>query len=114
MMFARISNSWGLVKASYEVLRADKELVVFPVISSVSLIVVTFMFTIPFIFSGILDSTFGGFGIFGYIFLFVFYAVQYFVIIFFNTALVSAALIRLNGGDPTVREIGRASCRERV
>ena len=31
-MFARISNSWQLVKASVAVLRADKELVIFPII----------------------------------------------------------------------------------
>src|SRR5690606_18457675 len=30
--------------------------------------------------------------------------VQYFVIFFFNTALVGAAMIRLDGGDPTVSD----------
>jgi len=38
-----------------------------------------------------------------YVWLFAFYLVQYFVIIFFNTALVGAALERLDGGDPTIR-----------
>jgi hypothetical protein len=33
-----------------------------------------------------------------------FYISQYFVIFFFNTALVGAAMIRLDGGDPTVRD----------
>ena len=32
-MFARISNSWSLVKASWAVLRADKELIIFPIIA---------------------------------------------------------------------------------
>ena len=36
------------------------------------------------------------------VFLFLFYLVQYFMIFFFNTALVGAAMIRLRGGDPTV------------
>ena len=31
-----------------------------------------------------------------------FYVVEYLVIIFFNAALVSAAIIRLEGGDPTL------------
>jgi hypothetical protein len=35
---------------------------------------------------------------------FVFYLVNYFVIVFFNTALVGAATIRLQGGDPTLRD----------
>ena len=38
-----------------------------------------------------------------YVWLFAFYLVQYFVIIFFNTALVGAALDRLEGRDPTLR-----------
>jgi hypothetical protein len=36
--------------------------------------------------------------------MFAFYIVQYFVIFFFNAALVGAALIRLGGGDPTVND----------
>ena len=38
------------------------------------------------------------------VFLFLFYLVQYFIIFFFNSALVGAAMIRLDGGDPTVRD----------
>jgi len=37
-----------------------------------------------------------------YVLTFLFYLAQYFVIFFFNTALVGAAMIRLDGGDPTV------------
>jgi hypothetical protein len=33
---------------------------------------------------------------------FLFYFVNYFVVIFFNTALIGAATIRLKGGDPTL------------
>jgi hypothetical protein len=39
-----------------------------------------------------------------YVLAFVFYLVQYSVIFFFNTALVGAAMIRLEGGDPSVRD----------
>jgi hypothetical protein len=35
---------------------------------------------------------------------FLFYLCQYFVIFFFNSALVAAAMIRLEGGDPTVAD----------
>ncbi len=38
-----------------------------------------------------------------YAWLFAMYVAQYFVIIFFNTALVGAAMARLDGRDPTVR-----------
>ena len=35
---------------------------------------------------------------------FVFYVLAYFVAIFFNTALVGAAMIRMDGGNPTLRD----------
>jgi hypothetical protein len=35
---------------------------------------------------------------------FLFYLTQYFVIFFFNTALVGAAMIRLDGGNPTLSD----------
>src|SRR5690606_12092796 len=48
-----------------------------------------------------------------YLFGFLFYLCQYFVIFFFNTALVGAAMIRLEGGDPTVSD-GLRIARERM
>ena len=105
-MFTRLSNSWELVKASWGVLRADKELVVFPIVSAVASLVVLLTFAVPLFLSGIFEAMFaaeiGAVRIFGYAILFVFYLVQYFVILFVNTALVGAAMIRLDGGDPTV------------
>lgn len=102
-MFEKIGNSWALLKASFAVLRADKELVVFPIVSTVAVLVVTASFALPMIFAGFLDSLMEGeTQIVGYIVGFAFYVVQYFVIIFANSALVGAALIRLRGGDPTV------------
>ena len=44
---------------------------------------------------------------------FVFYVLAYFVAIFFNTALVGAAMIRMDGGNPTLRD-GLAIARSRV
>jgi hypothetical protein len=103
MMFEKIGNSWALLKASFAVLRADKELVVFPIVSTVAVLVVTASFALPMLFAGFLDSLMEGeTQIVGYIVCFAFYVVQYFVIIFANSALVGAALIRLRGGDPTV------------
>jgi len=105
-MLTRLSNSWELVKASAAVLRADKELVVFPIISTIGVLLVTVSFILPMIFAGALDTLFSGeagnINILSFIIAFLFYLAQYFVIIFANAALVSAAMIRLRGGDPTV------------
>jgi hypothetical protein len=104
-MFEKFSHSWSLVKSSAAVLRADKELLVFPLLSAICCIIVAASFFIPAILGGLFA------GIRGdqanplmYVLLFAFYVVQYFVIIFFNSALIGAAMIRLDGGDPTVAD----------
>lgn len=97
------SNSWKLFKASLKVLAADKELLIFPIISSIGLMIVTATFALPMFLSGFFDSMVaGGVQISGFLVLFLFYVVQYTVIFFANTALVGAAMIRLRGGDPTI------------
>src|SRR6476659_201624 len=106
-MFERISNSWELVKASAAVLRSDKELVVFPIVSAIGSMIVLATFAIPMFLAGVFDSMYvdgKGFQPLGMLVAFLFYLVQYTVIFFANTALVGAALIRLRGGDPTVAD----------
>ncbi|MEZ4642795.1 MAG: DUF6159 family protein [Chloroflexota bacterium] len=104
-MFQRLTNSWELVKASWAVLRADKELLLFPVISAIASLFVVATFAVPTLLAGFADSVVAGdVGIFSYLVAFLFYIVLYFVTFFFNTALVGAAMIRLEGGDPTVRD----------
>lgn len=96
------SASWELVKASFRVLKADKELMIFPIISSIGLVIVTLSFFVPSIFAGLFTES--NWGILSFIVAFLYYIVQYAVIFFFSTALVGAAMIRLKGGDPTVRD----------
>src|SRR5690606_18780227 len=50
-----------------------------------------------------------GVGVGGVLLGFLFYFVQYSIIIFFNCALVGAAMIRLDGGDPTLADGFRAA-----
>lgn len=105
-MFATFSRSWELVKASWAVLRSDKELIVFPIVSMIGMVIVTILFAIPALTAGWLDSvTQGrGDGIASLIVGFLFYVVVYMIIFYANTALVGAAMIRLRGGDPTLRD----------
>ncbi len=105
-MFARFAQSWSLIKASASVLRSDKELLLFPLLSAIASMVVAASFIVPAVLGGAV-TTLGDGGHVSptlYLGLFAFYVVQYFVIIFFNTALVGAAMIRLRGGDPTVAD----------
>jgi hypothetical protein len=106
-MFDRLSNSWQLVMASAAVLKADRELLLFPVFSAVLSLLVVFTFAVPVLLSGaVVPATEGelSIGTEGYLVAFLFYVAQYFVIFFCNTALVGAAMIRLRGGDPTVED----------
>jgi hypothetical protein len=104
-MAGSISNSVTLMKASFNVLKLDKELLVFPVMSGVASLLVMASFVAPMALTGA-GEVFqeGGGGYLGMSIMFLFYVVLYSVIFFFNSALVGAALIRLDGGDPTVSD----------
>jgi hypothetical protein len=107
-MFQRLSRSWTLVKASAAVLRQDTQLLVFPMISLGALAAVLVAFALPVIGLGLLDSLSDGrnqaVSVGVYVVAFLFYFSQYFVIFFFNAALVGAAMIRLDGGTPTLND----------
>ena len=102
---SRAERSWRLIKASTAVLRDDGELLLLPILSGAA----TFIVGGAFIWQAMGDGTFDGLKegqavpVSLYVWLFAFYLVQYFIIIFFNTALVGAALDRLEGRDPTLR-----------
>lgn len=101
-MMQRLKNSWELVKASGKVLQADTELLLFPLFSGVALILVTITFIVPLALGGLASNRGGGLAVGAYLIFLLFYFVQYSVMIFFNSALVGAAQIRLRGGDPTL------------
>lgn len=99
----RFARSWELVKLCWSVLRQDKELVVFPIVSTIAVVIVTASFIVPGIFTGYwTDVADNGAGISLFVLIVLFYLVQYLIIVFCNAALVSAALVRLKGGDPTL------------
>lgn len=105
-MFQRFSRSWSLVKSSAFVLSQDKELLLFPLISAGALLLVMAGFALPVLGLGALDGLRGDKEISAamYVVAFLFYFCQYFVIFFFNAGLVGAAMIRLDGGDPTFKD----------
>ena len=100
-MFEKFSRSWALVKTSAAVLRSDKELMLFPVVSTLATLLVLATFIVPAFALRLFEH---GNGVLGAIWGFLFYFCQYSVIIFFNCALVGAAMIRLEGGDPTLAD----------
>jgi hypothetical protein len=107
-VFNSFSASWQLVKASWAVLKSDKELIWFPIMSCIALIVITLLMLVPTGFAYFSAYSAGateeGMQIVGAVIGFIFYLVSYTVMIYFNTGLVGAAMIRLDGGDPTVSD----------
>jgi hypothetical protein len=102
-MFESIGRSIELVKTSWNILMENKKLLVFPVLSGLVTLVVILTFALPLIFAEIIMGlTTAGSGLF--IILFGFYAVSYFVVIFFNTALISCVNAHLNGREMSVGE----------
>ena len=92
----RIRNTMNLAKQSWEVLKADKELLALPIMSFIASAIVAASFVVPMFFIG--EEP----GAIGYVVMFLMYVALAFVTIYFNTALVSAADERLQGGDPTI------------
>jgi hypothetical protein len=108
-MFTRIAYTWELMKASWDVLKKDKALVLFPLLSGVSCLAVLASFALPLFFTGGMHashsangSTSWHLGAGHYVVLFAFYFCNYFVITFFNTAIIACAIERMRGGEPTI------------
>jgi len=110
----KFARSWALMKASANILRQDKELMLFPLLAGLASLIVVATFAWPvWTLIATHQADFEGerhhasplFMLVS----FLFYVVQYGVVIFFNVALASAALIRLDGGDPTLRDGMRAA-----
>ena len=107
-MFDRISRGFKLALSSWNVLYTDKKLIVFPILSGISCLLVLASFFIPIavlVNNGTIrlegdENT--GLPIWGWAVLFAFYFVNYFVIVFFNSALVSCSMMRFNGQQPTI------------
>src|SRR5262245_52426735 len=114
LMFARLGNGWALARESFAVLRMDKELLLFPVLSGISCLLVLASFAVPlwnsdFLHVVVNEEANVHENPLAWLILFAFYAVNYFVIVFFNSALVACAIIRFKGGDPTISDGLRAA-----
>ena len=111
----RISNTIALAKVSWKVLQKDRELLVLPVLSFVTSIVVLALLWLPTLSAIDTSGLAGESGDPGaaLIIVGVISAMAMSIIsVFFNGALVAGAHERLSGGDPTVRSaLGRALSR---
>src|SRR5579872_1003473 len=116
-MFDRITNGFDLARCSWAVLIKDKHLILFPIISGMLFLLVIASFAVPLAtlvdwrdFQQHLQQNKNKPPMWVYPVTFAFYFCCYFVMIFCNSALVSCALLRFNGQEPSLGDGFRASC----
>jgi hypothetical protein len=109
----RFSRSWQLVMQSFAILRSDKQLMLFPVFSAIACFVLTAIIATggAFLMLPARAAALAAGEQFHpnqsplfMIGMFTLYVVNYFVIVFFNVALVGVANSRLMGGTWTFRD----------
>ncbi len=109
-MFATFGRTWNITKICWQILQKDRELILFPVFSGAALAILAVLVLGVGGATGAIGRlqdvrpesvglTGGDMGL-----LFIAYFALSFIVIYFNTALVGAAMIRIRGGDPTVRD----------
>lgn len=103
-MFESIYRSIELVKESFAVITKDKEILLFPILSGIACLLFVGMMIVPALLAGTIFGNTLNNPVILYGGLFVFYLVTSFIVVFFNTALVTCAHIRLTGGDPTFHD----------
>lgn len=111
--FDRLGNGWHIARQSWSVLRENKQLLLFPVFSGIAALAVLATFAAPILLVpnlramllGAIDhgpnpNQFAQF--LSFALLFAFYVANYFVIVYFNTALAACAIYHFQGGEPTI------------
>ena len=105
--FTRLSNGWDLSMKSFSVLKENRQLILFPILSGLSLLLVVASFFVV-LFAG---TGFDGEAVNEYLnqgaaahyaMVFGYYMVNYFIIVFFNTALIHCTHLYFEGQRPTV------------
>ena len=109
--FTRLSNGWTIAMTSLKVLNANKELIIFPILSGISMILIIGSFAAAFFAHAGWDID--SLNIAGnnvktesrsvlYLIMFLFYIVNYFVVVFFNMALMHCARLYFDGEEVSV------------
>ena len=109
----KIARTWSLMSDSWQVLKLDKSLIVLPLVSGICCLLLMASFAIPLWATGAWRPP--GHDaetvrqVLYYGTLFAFYAANYFIVVFFNAALVACAATRMGGGEPTISDGLRAA-----
>ncbi|MGH8283299.1 MAG: DUF6159 family protein [Gammaproteobacteria bacterium] len=101
----KFARTWQLMGASWQLLKQDKRLVVFPLISGVVLALVIASFAIPMFADGEVHRYLSNPNHPSkqlYATGFLFYFISYFIMIFFNSALIASVMKQMDGEQTTL------------
>ena len=103
---SRLSNGWDIFKQSFKVLKANKDLILFPILSGSSMMLVITSFSVVIFAANNWDASFlDQYSVLAkYSFLFIFYLVNYFIVVFFNMALIHCSRAYLRGEEVVLRD----------
>jgi hypothetical protein len=100
----RLSNGWEISKLSFRVLKANKSLIIFPILSGLSLLIILGSFFTA-IFAGLgwdIENLGTTNKLVSYGLTFICYLINYFVVVFFNMALIHCARLYFQGEEVSV------------
>jgi hypothetical protein len=109
----KITRTWSLMSECWQVLKQEKSLLFFPLISGICCLLLLGSFAVPFYLTGAWqppghDAAPQRQALY-YGTLFAFCVANYFIVVFFNAAIVACAAIRMGGGTPTIGDGLRAA-----
>ena len=100
-----LGRTWQLFRQSFNVLSEEPSLVVFPILTAVSALLLMAVFFVPLYRLGVFQAIFHRTATWDdYLPLFSWYYANTFVVVFFNSALTACVNIRLSGGAPTLAD----------
>lgn len=110
---SKIARTWSLMLDCWQVLKLEKSLIVLPFISGVCCLLLLASFAVPIYATGawhppVHDSETPR-QVLYYGTLFAFFVANYFIVVFFNAAIVACAATRMGGGEPTIADGLRAA-----
>ena len=102
--FERLSTGWTITKNSFAILQKNKQLIIFPILSGASLILVMGTFIVGVLAASGWQADYIGTtsNVVTYAIMFGFYFVNYFIIVFFNMALIHCTKLFFDGEEVSV------------
>ncbi|MBG9376817.1 hypothetical protein I5907_11255 [Panacibacter sp. DH6] len=107
-LFSRLSNGWKISMKSFQVLKTNKQLLFFPLLSGASMIILTASFAFAAFFAktwirDLMDAE-GARKLLAYAGIFGFYLLNYFIVVFFNVALMRCVRMVFNGEEVDMKD----------